>query len=190
MTKIHHILVMYNRSLLLKRNFYFAWQIYTTKQVTCHSISLRNQRNMDQSFIFWQKKSFAKSCLWLINYRVYNLALQNCQQIPSFPMKWCSLPRLGKSEKIFFFNISVAFGRNFFVRPSKLNLLEILGPPFLFKPLHIPSFMSIETVSKNSYRFIQQGETVLLANQRNQRMNFSSSGIWYDLWFEPIFSYK
>ena len=82
----------YNRSLLLKRNFYFAWQIYTTKQVACFSISLRNQRQMDQTFIFWEKKSFTRSSLWLINYRVHNLPLQNCQHFPSFPMKWCSLP--------------------------------------------------------------------------------------------------
>ena len=42
----------YNRSLLLKRNFYFARQIYTTKQVTCFSIYLINQRQMDQNIIF------------------------------------------------------------------------------------------------------------------------------------------
>ena len=100
------ILAKYNRSLLLKRNSYFAWQIYTAKQVACFSISLRNQRQMDQTFIFWEKKSFTRSSLWLINYRVHNLPLQNCQHFPSFPMKWCSLPfKIRKKSK----NIYVIF---------------------------------------------------------------------------------
>ena len=58
-----------------------------------------------------------------------------------------------------FFNISVAFCPNFFfVSTSELNLLDILEPLFYTIILYL---MSIETVSKNSARFKQQGQTAV-----------------------------
>ena len=56
-----------------------------------------------------------------------------------------------------FFNISVAFCPNVFVSISELNLLDILEPLFYTIILYL---MSIETVSKNSAHFKQQGQTV------------------------------
>ena len=58
-----------------------------------------------------------------------------------------------------FFNISVAFCHNFFVSPSRLNLLDRLAPLFYTIILYL---ISIETVSKNSDRFKQQGQTVIV----------------------------
>ena len=65
-----------------------------------------------------------------------------------------------------FFNISVAFCHNFFVSPSRLNLLDRLAPLFYTIILYL---ISIETVSKNSDRFKQQGQTVLPFYQNSNK---------------------
>ena len=70
--------VIYFRSLLLKRNSYFTWQFYTTKQITCYSISLASKENGPKFHILREKSLTTKSSLWLINYRAHNLPLQIC----------------------------------------------------------------------------------------------------------------